>query len=164
MANPGDLRFYHGDGSPADTLIADATGGPSASQAYVHVEIDLGDGTSIGELLGGLQHYPTPDEPAGRVTLWPTSAHTDPATLAAALLWARDEATQRLGYGWEDIANAGLRVLAPGAPAIAEANAWDCSDFVTRFLLQARVALPFALASEPHCVTPEGLALALGVR
>lgn len=162
-ANAGDLRFYHSDGGAVDTVIAAATAPSDAAHAFTHVEIALGDGTALGELLGGLQHYTPPDEPPGRVVIWPTSEHADSAALVNALVWARSEAAARLGYGWEDVASAGLRVLDPTAPFIAAPGAWDCSDFVTRFLLQAGVTLPDALASEPHTVTPEALARALGV-
>lgn len=157
----GDLRFYHSDGSAVDTVIADATGGASA---FVHVEIAMGDGTCIGELSpNGLQLYRCPVMPPGRVALYTTSAHAGSAALVNALVWARSEVERRLGYGWEDIADAALHALDAQAPYIGHANAYDCSDFVTRFLLQASVPLPDALASEPHTVTPNALALALGV-
>ena len=153
----GDLRFYHSDGSPADAAIA--LTGP-----FVHVEIDLGDGTAIGELLTGLQHYALPSEPPGRVVAFPTSDHTGAAPLANALAWAQAEAAQHLGYGWADVADAALAFLDPGAPFVAQARAYDCSDFCTRFLLHAGVPLPAAIASEPHTVTPSALAAALGVK
>ena len=152
----GDLRFYHSDGSPADAAIA--LTGP-----FVHVEIDCGDGTAIGELLGGLQHYAIPQEPPGRVVSCAIAPRTGATPLANALAWAQAEVARRLSYGWADVADAALALVDPGAPFVAQAGAYDCSDFCTRYLLHAGVPLPAGLAAEPHTVTPSALAAALGV-
>lgn len=156
----GDLRFYHSSGSPADDVIA-ATSGWA-----VHVDIELGDGSLLGELSGGLARYAAPEGvPAGRVVIYPTAQHTTPSRLALALNWAIGQLAGQRGYGWADIADAGLHMLAPGEPfLLAGEGQWDCSDFATRFCVQAGIPLPDALAQEPHSVTPTQLAAALGLR
>lgn len=156
----GDLRFYHSSGSPADEVIAAVSGWA------VHVDIELGDGSVLGELASGLTRSPMPQLPAGRVVVYPTAQHTSPDQLAEALNWAIEQlssATERAGYGWEDIADAGLHAVDPAAPFIGQAGAYDCSDFATRFCVLAGLALPAQLAQEPHTVTPSMLAAALGV-
>lgn len=156
---PGDLRFYRSSGDLADTIIADVAG------PFVHVELDMGDGTGIGELSGGLKRYPiATNPPPPLVTVWPIAGHTSLLAIKAALVWAEAAAAAHPGYGWLDVLDAGLHVIDPHAPFIGDPGEWDCSDFVTRFLIQAGVMLPLTLENEPHLVTPSELAKALGVR
>lgn len=155
----GDLRFYHSSGSPADEVIAAASGWA------VHVDIELGDGSLVGELSSGLTRYAAPQGlPAGRVVVYPTAAHTTDTRLVCALNWAIGELSAAHGYGWLDIADAAAHAVDPDtAFLLAESGAWDCSDFATRFCEQAGIPLPDALVQEPHAVTPTQLATALGL-
>ncbi len=154
----GDLRFYRSSGDLPDTIIADVSG------PFVHVDVDMGDGTAIGELSAGLKRYPVSPPAPPLVTIWSIAGHSSPLAIKAALLWAEHETWAHPEYGWLDVLDAGLRAIDPHAPYIGDPGEWDCSDFVTRFLIQAGVMLPLALENEPHLVTPSALATALGVR
>ena len=161
----GDLRFYRNSGGLVDTIIATTTG------PFVHVDVDMGDGTVIGELSSGLQRY-TPSVRPALVAVYPTAQHTSDATLTAALVWAvaqlsaGEHAGRPPEYGWADILSAALHRIDAHAVYLGDAGEWDCSDFATRFALRAGLVLAWTdptAGDSPRLVTPTQLAAALGI-
>lgn len=137
-----------------DRLIAWRTGGP-----WVHVEVDLGDGTSVGALARGVVRHRLPQ--GRRCVLVATSTHCDPARLPAAIAWL--EAHVGDAYGWDDIAAQALTLVFPRVPYLTQPLHMDCSDLTCRFLFAAGYPLPDALLDAPELVSPSSLARALGV-
>lgn len=161
----GDVLFYYSSGTAADVAIVAATGGP-----FVHAEVDLGDGTSIGALSGGTAHFRRAS--GARYAVYPTAEHCTQEQLAAGLAWLSAQVGDP--YGWADILtaseNAAARGLAgifgrpaPALPYLAVPGAYDCSDLVCQYLTRCAIALPPS-DRDPHTVTPEALATQLGVR
>jgi hypothetical protein len=148
----GDLLLYTSSGSLSDRIIAWATHGP-----FVHVEIDLEDGNAIGALSTGITIHPYL-RGQGRVEVPIGATEKD---REYGLLWALQQVNKQ--YGWVDIISNGLKIL--GIPFdIGETDHWDCSDFVTRYLLAARAAGPLGrLADNPGLVSPNDIARAFGV-
>lgn len=162
----GDVLFYYATPSdPADAVIVAATGGP-----FVHAEIDLGDGTSIGALSGGVAHF---RRPAGaHYAVFATQDHCPAEQMAAGLAWL----AQQVGdpYGWADVATAGERSAisrlaglfgrkAPPLPYLAVPSSYDCSVLACLYLQRCGVPLPPG-DNDAHTVTPEELATQLHVR
>jgi hypothetical protein len=100
----GDILLYFTDGSLPARLISYFTHGP-----YVHVAVDMGDGSQIASETWGVVR-----EPISQVkTLYipvPVQAES-PETLADALDFVQGEVGNR--YGWIDIVNQALKVRAP---------------------------------------------------
>ena len=153
----GDVILYKSSGSLFDKMIEWTTRGP-----YVHVEIDLGDGKFIGahNKPGDSGIVVHEGHPGRNVT--PFTPKAAPDDLEAALKWA--EAQVGKEYGWFDIISNGIKVL--GIPlTLGEPGHWDCSDFVTRYLIIARASGPLGrLAEDPGLVSPNDIARAYGVR
>ena len=163
----GDLRFYRSDGGLVDRIIAGATG------PFVHVDVDAGDGTVIGELSSGLQRYTPPARPSGSLAVYPTAQHVGTASLTLAMQWAISELVSAghngtaPGYGWADILSAALHRIDAHAVYLGDPGEWDCSDFATRFALRAGLVLDWTdptAGDSPRLVTPTQLAAALGVK
>jgi hypothetical protein len=149
----GDVVLFKSSGSLFDRTIEWATHGP-----YVHVEIDLGNGRMIGAHNEGIIiHQGT----AGRNTtsFRPRTSDTD---LEYGSRWAELQAGKQ--YGWTDIISNGIKLL--GVPIIiGEPGHWNCSDFVTRYLLVARASSPLgSRAEDPGLVSPNDIARAYGVK
>jgi hypothetical protein len=61
----GDILFYFATRHPIDWIISRFTNGP-----FVHVSVDLGDGTDVSVMHDGVQIRPLPAETAfHRLTL-----------------------------------------------------------------------------------------------
>lgn len=154
----GDVVLFKSGGGLFDQLIMWATKGP-----YTHVEIDLGNGLFVGEHSSGVVvHKP---EPGRSVELFRPKGN-----LEAGLAWvgeviaenkaSRGEAHE---YGFIDIAAEAFRVLGMKMN-LRSAGAWDCSDFVTRYLIVAGAAGPLGRqASDPGMVSPNDIARAYGI-
>lgn len=149
----GDLILYRSDGSLFDRTIVWATHGP-----FTHVEIDLGDGTSVGAQDNGIaiHRYIVG---RGAVEVSPKASKAD---IEAGLRWTLMQVGKK--YGWADIFSNGLKIL--GIPFdISEPGTYDCSDLATRYLIAANAAAPLgALANNPGLVSPNDLARAFGVK
>lgn len=149
----GDVVLFKSSGSLSDRAIEIATKGP-----YVHVEVDLGGGKFIGAHVNGIVIH---DGTAGRNT---TSFHPKAldSDIEYGLKWAVMQAGKE--YGWTDIISNGFKLV--GLPFdIGEPGHWDCSDFVTRYLLVARAAGPLgSRADDPGLVSPNDLARAFGIK
>jgi hypothetical protein len=148
----GDLILYESTGSWGDRLIALATHG-----RFTHVEIDLGDGTSVGAQDNGIGIHPY-IAGRGSVAFSPKASKED---REYGLKWALKQVGRE--YGWTDIVSNGLKLV--GIPFdIGEKDHWDCSDFATRYLIEARAADPLGdQANESGLVSPNDLARAFGV-
>lgn len=144
----GDLLFFPSSGSLPDRIIASVTRGP-----FVHVAVDLGDGTDISA------------QPIGGVKVRPT-IHSKPLTRLAirgdierGITFLQGE----LGnpYGYCNVLNAGLQRL--GLPyRVSRLDRYDCSSLVARYLERVGIFLG-DLSEEPDSVSPNDLARALGV-
>jgi hypothetical protein len=147
----GDVVLFKSSGSWSDRLIEWATHGP-----YTHVGIDFGgnrylwadkDGLKIHTGLGGRD----------------TKSFRPPGTdIQAAIKWAGDQAGKE--YGWLDIVSNSLRLV--GLPVyIGTPGHWDCSDFVTRYLIVAEAEGPLGVkADDPELVSPNDIARAYGIK
>ncbi len=148
----GDVVLFASGGKFYERVIEWATKG-----RFVHVEIDLGGDQYIGAHNAGITIY---KGTRGRNT----ASFTPPASkddIEYGLKWAEGQAGK--AYGWTDIISNGLKVA--GLPiSIGETGHWDCSDFVTRYLLVSRAAEPLGKSAEdPGLVSPNDIARAYGV-
>lgn len=150
----GDLILYETDHSLGDTIIAWGTHGP-----FVHVEIDLGDGTLIGANNNGITR--TPDA-AHNAWVIPILDYTTHDQMEKGLEWAMRQLGQP--YGYIDIFNDSLKFL--GIPlVIGQPRRLDCSDYATRYLNVAGASGPLGdLAQYPQSVSPNDLARAYHIK
>lgn len=149
----GDIILYKSSGSVGDRIIASATHGP-----FVHCEIDLGNGKTIGARYDGIKVHP---EFVGRGEARITPK-ADKEDIEFALAWAEKQVGKK--YGWLDIASNGLKII--GIPfELGKPDTWDCSDFCTRYLTIAHADGPLGdLAGDPGLVSPNDLARAFGAK
>lgn len=174
----GDLILYRSSGRWYERLITLATRGP-----FVHVAIVVDSFTVIAARTQGIAYEKAPPDDSMHVTvpitarpltITGTDAHGETvvntvpiaarATLAGieqGLEWA----TQQVGrqYGWSDIVYQGIKFLWPSNPfRFSEAGHFDCSDYATRYLLQAGVVLPPEF-DDPYTITPNDIGRWAGV-
>lgn len=149
----GDVILFMSGGSWFDRLQTFFTRGP-----FTHSEIDLGNGYSIGAQQKGINKHPFS---AGRNVLVFTPPFHDKEDMEAALVWAEAQAGKE--YGYLDIVSNAFKIL--GIPLeIGQAGHWDCSDFVTRYLVLAGAADKMGdMASDPTLVSPNDIARAYGL-
>jgi hypothetical protein len=146
----GDILLFTATSSLADRLIAYFTQGP-----FVHVEVDLGDGTSIGAHRDGVKLHPLAAETAFR-RVSPRTA----ARIELGIHFLQGELGN--GYGFIDIINQVLKVLR--SPVfLAARDQYDCSDLVARYILVTDALELGELGEEPHMVTPNDIARACGL-
>ena len=148
----GDVWFYRSSGTWEDRLIAWWTHG-----VYVHCEVDMGDGTSVGAYSPVVIRHPV--MPGGDVAA--TGARCDPSKLDAALAWLASQVGDP--YGWTDIAGDAAKPFLPRLPWPAARKAYDCSHLALATLLRAGFPAPAAVAADPATVSPNDLARALGL-
>lgn len=157
----GDVVLFETSGSLTDLIISTATKGP-----YTHSEIDLGNGEMIGSQAGGLTRHK--DTPGRNVVLFrpPTSQ----ANIEAGLAWvehAWSEQVKSKGaahtYGWMDWISDFFKMI--GHPLVfSKPGQWDCSEFVTRYLIAAEAEGPLgSQADDPVLISPNDLARAYGI-
>lgn len=146
----GDLVLYKSSGLWYERAITLATHGP-----FVHVAIVTGDQRVIAARARGIGYEELPAEDTQHVRL-PIGEKTTSLQINNALLWAMGQ--QGKAYGWSDIAYQGLKFLWPHNPLRWGWDGhYDCSDFATRYLLHAGVALPDEFL-DTYTVTPNDLA------
>lgn len=160
----GDLLFVRAQPRRAgDRLIAwwmKRGGNPP----FVHVEIDLGDGSSVGAHWHGVCIRPCArtGEKEEDLVRWSYRAHAqevDETRLAAALSWARAMVGAR--YGATDFLEAAFGWL---PFYLTWKRRYDCSALAAAFLVRAG-GLPLGpFEDDPHLATPGALAKQLGVR
>lgn len=149
----GDVVLFKSDGSPYNKAIEIATGGP-----YTHVEIDLGDGRWMGAHADGITIHPAGAVGRGTVAFHPPASELD---IEYGLKWAVLQAGKQ--YGWGDILSNGFKLL--NIPIdISSPGTWDCSDFVSRYLMVARASGPLGkLADDTTRISPNDIARAYGI-
>jgi hypothetical protein len=153
--NDGDLILYKSSDRWYERLIALATRGP-----YVHVSIVLGTDFVIAADAQGIRCDVAP--PLDNLhTLIPMAGRATRSGIDRGMMWATSQVDKE--YGWLDIVYQAVKFLWPHQPfRFSEAGHMDCSDFATRYLLQAGVALPPAF-DDPATVTPNDIARWAGV-
>lgn len=155
----GDVVLFLGAANPQDWLIEWATKGP-----YTHVELDLGNGKFVGEHSSGIVVH---DGIIGRNVVAFTPPHAD---IEAGMAWVDKVVAEQAAskgeaheYGWLDITAEALKVLGVKFGMQSQGE-WDCSDFVTRYLIVAGAAGPLGSAAKnPGTVSPNDLARAYGI-
>lgn len=158
----GDFTLYKARWwNPAEWLISHFTNGP-----YIHCEIDLGDGWRVGE--HGVGIFVHKEDLADPVFVTPKS-RIGQQGIEDGLAWVNDvilEQQQSGGkahrYGWTDIIADILKLIGQKI-ALKDDGHWDCSHFVTRYLIHAQAEQPLGiLAKDPATVSPNDLARAFG--
>lgn len=148
----GDILLYKGDGrSILHRLIQWRTHGP-----YVHVEVDMGDGSAIGaHLQDGVQRRPiNPDRDIATVHL---DVPDDRLEAGLAFL----QKTVGDSYSLTDIINQALTYFLPKAILVQQQTAYDCSDLVSRYLeITGGLSLPPSLLATPSLISPNDIARA----
>lgn len=151
----GDLILYRSTGRWYERLITFATHGP-----WVHVAIVIDADTVIASRSNGIGYEAAPPEDAlhtvvslaGRVA----TAGVEGFMIEHGLAWADRQVGKK--YGWLDIVYQSVKFAWPHQPfRFSEAGHYDCSEFVTRYMLQAGVELPPAF-DDPATITPNDLA------
>lgn len=143
----GDLLFFTGGSKLSDRAIMWRTRG-----RFVHVEIDLGDGTSIGALTRGVTRHPIPDG-ALAVT---TSAYTNGLLLPRARHYIESMVGKQYS-GW-DILDFAVSLLFPNGPFLISSTAVDCSQLATNFLIVAGYPVPLNSIMHTELVSPNDIA------
>lgn len=150
----GMILLFPGTGSPWDRMISIATAGP-----YTHVEIVLDEDRMLGAQLSGIGIHAIPKN--REYTTVDIAPYTSTTRISEALLWALQQRGEP--YGWADIFFQALKFVAPvNGLRWGIAGHYDCSDFATRYLIHARVALPDSYL-DSYTVTPNDLARVFGL-
>lgn len=143
----GDMLFFTGGSKISDRLIMWRTHGQ-----FVHVEIDMGDGTSIGALTRGVTRHSTPANPL----LIQTSRYLMTSLLPRGVDYL-DRMLNRQ-YGWVDIVDNVLSLVMPNGPFLISSNAVDCSQLAVNFLIIAGYPVPLATIMHAELVSPNDIA------
>ena len=157
----GDVLLFEeksfGTGDIFGDLVVEFTHGP-----FVHSEVQTDDTHSIGEIELGLEAHPIPTTYKSVVTIPIQGA------IETGLAWVGGQNLAALQhkrpYGFASLANAAFKML--HLPLrIAIPNEWDCSEFVTLYLEQARAVPPTlaALLSDRSAISPNDIARAFGI-
>lgn len=152
----GDVLLFSSSNGLFDVLIKHFTKGK-----FTHAEIDLGDGTFVGEHANGLVRHK-----AG-----PVDARFSPKVsaedLAEGLAWVEEQIKaagnpEAREYGIFSIADDALKVLGLDKVLLSRPGEWDCSEFVWLYLKAAHADGPLKVA-DGTTVSPNDLARAFGV-
>lgn len=146
----GDILFFSNSNGAFDDAIKRWTNGP-----YTHVEIDCGDGTSIGALAEGIKHHAAPQYTA----IAHTSTQIPEKRIDIAMVWLEQQVGKR--YGWDDIFNDFVAKFLPNGPFVTVSQHYDCSDLASRFLTYAWFPITSRMM-DFTTVSPNDLARELG--
>lgn len=151
----GNLILYKSSGTWYERIITFATKGP-----WVHVAIVIDADTVIAARSNGIRYEAMPPDNDMHATI-PLDGRATPEGIEQGLEWAAKQLGD--GYSWADIVYQGVKLVWPGNPLrFYIAGRFDCSEYATRYLLQAGVVLPPAF-DDPETVTPNDLARWAGV-
>lgn len=156
MANArGSILLFKSTNSLIDRAICSATGGN-----FVHVELALDSTRMVGAHIDGIAISLVPWN--GRLyTSIDLSPYTTDEGITNGLAWAQQQVGR--AYGWADIAFQAVKFIAPNNPLRwGVEGEWDCSDFVTRYLLQSGVILPEGW-NDPYANSPNDIARIFGL-
>lgn len=153
----GDLHFYRatsGRFSLAEWLIRLRTGRP-----YVHVGIEMGDGSEMQALARGVVRTKL-QSAASPADIYPTSHYVNSQRMRPALDWLAGQVGDE--YAFAEIADDALpswwRIL------LKPKRAFTCSSLAAQFLLEAGLVGTLGeLADTPELATPNSLARACGL-
>ena len=158
----GDVVLFRGSKSLPDWFIMTFTGGP-----FVHCEVDVGNGLWVGMSSAGMRRHT--GDPRNTATIHPQSRFGQ-SGIDVGLDWVDAryiEAVQNKEaheYGWWDIVSDGMKAIGLGFLTFGRKGEWNCSDFVTRYLVIAGAADPLGdLADNPGTVSPNDIARAFRV-
>lgn len=155
MRTRGDLILYRSTGRWYERLITFATRGP-----WVHVAIVTDADTVIAARSNGIRYEAMPPDDDRHATI-SLDGRATPEGIEQGLAWAVKQLGD--GYSWADILYQGMKLLWPGNPLrFYVAGRFDCSEFATRYLLIADVALPPAF-DDVATISPNDIARAFGV-
>lgn len=159
--NPGDILFYRA--IPGDTVDAAISTWEGGSGDFVHVAVAISKIQKIEAMTPTVALNPINGRSVDGVFRYSEHASPfNPTNLAEALNWLQQQVGQM--YGWGDIVNAVLWKFEHGI-SIDVGGHTDCSDLGMSFLIRAGGVLPLlASLGDPHTVTPQELATALGVK
>jgi hypothetical protein len=152
----GDIVLYMAaPRDPTSWIISHFTHGQ-----YTHCEIDMGNGSFVGEHGQGLTVHPGDNR---------LKFITPSKNVAAGMVWVDEQIAEAAKdgslheYGWLDIVSLGLKFLG-STLILRQPGHWDCSDFVVRYLVAGGMAGPLGKqALNPEYVSPNDLARAFGV-
>lgn len=149
---PGDLVLYKSQRRWYEEIITKATHGP-----YVHVAIASGTNYVLAATVHGIAYDVLPPAVAQQFcTIVPLQPFITEAGRTQGLSWAKAQVGRE--YGWLDIMYQALKFLAPNnSLRFGVEGHYDCSDFATRYLQHAGVALPDEY-SDPYANSPNDLA------
>lgn len=150
----GDILLYHNDGSLPGNLIAFATHGP-----FIHAEVDMGDGSSIGALTRGVVEYVPTASARKRAVVVPLNRPS--SCIEHGLAWLHMQVGG--SYGWVDIFNQALLWLKLPKLFFFIPGTYDCSDLVARYVEIAGGLNLGNLAETPELCSPNDLARAAGL-
>ena len=150
----GDLLLLKSAGTPRDRLVAWATGGP-----YVHVEVDLGDGRTLGSHQAdgvAYREWRTPE----RYVVVPLSERAEAEKIEAGIAWM----TAQLGhpFSWASMADfvmpERLATLIWGRTSI-----YNCANLVARYVeITGGLELGYG-KRPPMTLSPNDIARAVGL-
>lgn len=147
----GDILLYKGGQSIADRLICWRTHGP-----FVHVEVELGDGTAIGShWRTGVTRHPVDYSNSVHYSL-----DTSSDRIEAGIAWLLSHVGDP--YGIVDILDQIFTLVIPRSPIafLSQRHGFDCSDLVARYVEIAGGLNLGLFADTPNLVTPNDLARA----
>lgn len=150
----GDLLLYRSDGTLPARLISWATQGP-----YVHCEVDLGDGTTIGALTRGVSHYIPTRKNLARAVVVPLNVLLE--RVETGIAWLQKQVGSE--YGWVDIFNQALLFLKLPKLFFFIPGTFDRSDLVARYLEIAGGLDLGSLGDSPGLCSPNDIARAAGL-
>jgi uncharacterized protein YycO len=141
----GDILLFYSSGKLPDRFVAWASKGP-----FVHVAVDMGNGTNIAAHPRGVGMELNPSENV--IVRVPVAKGVDPHVLAEAITWLHDQVGKP--YGWFQILDYGLGVL--GLPVYFFVKGHnDCSTLVAKYLCRIN---PDDCFDEPDLISPNDLA------
>jgi hypothetical protein len=141
----GDLILYKSQGRLFERFITHFTKGP-----FVHVSIDLGDGSNIGAHPYGITRERNPRKGFVRIAL---NEHVHPDDLKFAMRWLWMQVGKK--YGWVNIVDSALGVL--GLPIyFFQRDHNDCSTLAAKYLI--RLNGEWWIDDNPDLVSPNDIA------
>lgn len=149
----GDILLFRCGKSLREHSIAWATHGP-----YVHTAICTSAHHCIGATFSGIkiEEVFLPD-----ASLIHVSPYSSDKEIEEAVQWAERHRNQH--YGWLDIVYQFVKFFFPNNPfQLVHHNHWDCSDFVTRYLIEAKIDIPEDF-DDPYANTPNDIARMFGL-
>lgn len=131
----GQIILFRSSGLWYEKVIEIATHGP-----YVHVAIVTDMFHTIGAYPDGIKIMPAPINPT-TFSVISLTGYAAQGGIEKGLAWAKGQLGRE--YSWVDIFYQGIKFLWPTNPLrFGIEGHYDCSDFVTRYMLRAGVQLP----------------------